>query len=124
MSEKRTHNTVKMQDRLNILQRLDKGESVQRICREFNVGKSTVYDWRKNTKSIEDFGMQTETESVLPTRSTLKKPHHELVDDALWASFMHERRRGAPINWPILKEKAIHISSFETWKKRKLLGKR
>jgi hypothetical protein len=111
MSEKRKHNTVKMQDRLNILQRLDKGESVQSICTEFNVGKSTVYDWRKNRKSIEDFCMQIEIESVLSTRSTLKKPHHELLDDALWLWFMQERRRGTPINGPILKEKAVILHS-------------
>lgn len=111
MSEKRKHTTVKMQDRLNILQRIDKGESVQSICREYNVGKSTIYDWRKNRKSIEDFCMQIETESVLSTRSTLKKPNNELVDDALWVWFMQERRRGTPINGPILKEKAVILHS-------------
>lgn len=107
MSEKRKHTFVTMEQKLSILERLDKGESVQSICREFNVGKSTVNDWRRNRKCIETFCTQIEAEKVLSTRCTLKKPKLEQVDDALWLWFMQERRRGTPINGPILKEKAI-----------------
>ena len=77
----------------------------------FKVGKSTVNDWRRNRKSIETFCTQIETEKVLSTRCTLKKPNNELVDDALWLWFMQERRRGTPISGPILKEKAVILQS-------------
>lgn len=111
MSAKRKHTFVTMDQKLQVLQRLDKGESVQSICQEFNVGKSTVNDWRRNRKSIETFCTQIETEKVLSTRCTLKKPNNELVDDALWLWFMQERRRGTPISGPILKEKAVILHS-------------
>lgn len=107
MAEKRKHTFVSMQQKLAILERLDKGESVQSICREFKVGKSTVNDWRRNRKSIETFCTQIEGEKVLSNRCTLKKPKLEQVDDALWLWFMQERRRGTPISGPILKEKAM-----------------
>ncbi|XP_054259564.1 jerky protein homolog [Macrosteles quadrilineatus] len=107
MAEKRKHTFVSMQQKLAILERLDKGESVQSICREFKVGKSTVNDWRRNRKSIETFCTQIEGEKVLSNRCTLIKPKLEQVDDALWLWFMQERRRGTPISGPILKEKAM-----------------
>lgn len=34
--------------KLEATQRLDKGESVKRICDELGVGKSTVNDWRRS----------------------------------------------------------------------------
>ena len=41
----------------------------------------------------------------------LKKVKNELVEDALWLWFIQERRRGTPINGPILKEKALILHS-------------
>ncbi|XP_054256871.1 jerky protein homolog-like [Macrosteles quadrilineatus] len=96
-----------MQQRLQALERIDKDESVQSICTDLGVGKSTVNDWRQNRKSIEDFCTQIESEKALSSRCTLKKPKNELVNDALWVWFMQERRRGTPISGPILKEKAV-----------------
>ena len=83
-----------MDQKLQVLQGLDKGESVQSICQEFNVGKSrpTVNDWRQNRKLIETFCTQIETEKVLSTQWNLEKPNNELVDDALWLWFMQERQ--------------------------------
>lgn len=111
MSTKRKRTFVTMEQRLQALERLDKGESVQSVCRDLMVGKSTVNDWRRNRKSIESFCTHIETDKVLASRCTLKKPKHELVDDALWTWFMQERRRGTPMSGPILKEKAILLHS-------------
>lgn len=71
-------------------------------------------DWRRNRKSIEDFCTQIETEKVLTERRTLKSSTNEMVDDALWLSFLQERRRGTPISGSILKEKAMILhAKFE-----------
>ena len=89
MSElKRKRKFLTMEEKLQALERIDKGESVQSICKEFNVGKSTVNDWRRNRKSIEDFCTQIESEKVLEKRCTLKKAKNELVEDALWLWFI------------------------------------
>ncbi|XP_039285830.1 uncharacterized protein LOC111046939 isoform X6 [Nilaparvata lugens] len=106
MSEKRRRKVVTIEQKLNALERTDRGESVKIICNELNVGKSTVYDWQKNRKSLQDFVTQVESNKALTSRCTLRKPTNELVDDALWLWFQQERRRGTPLSGPILKEKA------------------
>ncbi|MFS1564416.1 MAG: hypothetical protein ACL7AX_13685 [Candidatus Arsenophonus phytopathogenicus] len=108
---KRKRVVLTMEAKLKALERLDKGESVKLICDEYGVGKSTVNDWRKNRKSIQDFCMQIESDRALSTRCTLRKPNNEIVDDALWIWFMQERRKGTPISGPILKEKALMLHS-------------
>lgn len=76
-----------------------------------NVGKSTVNDWRRNRKSIQDFCTQIELSKTLSTHCTLRKPANELVNDFLWLWFQQERRRGTPLSGPILKEKALLLHS-------------
>lgn len=108
-SAKRKRVVVSMETRLQVLKRIDRGESVAKICRELNVGKSTVNDWRRDRSSIEDFCLKIESDKTLSTRCTKKKPHCDIVDEALWLWFLQERRRGTPISGPILKEKALAI---------------
>lgn len=129
---KRKRVVVTMEQKLNAIQRLENGESVKLISEEFGVGKSTVKDWRQNKKAIQDFCTQIESEKVLSSRRTLKKPINEQVDDALWLWFIQERRKGTPLTGPILKQKAEMLHSkfenggkfaasdgwFYRWKKR------
>ncbi|XP_053949417.1 jerky protein homolog-like [Anastrepha ludens] len=109
MSAKRKRIVVSMDTRLKVLRRIDNGESVVKICAEFNVGKSTVNDWRRDRRSIEEFCSKMEFDRNLGSRCTRKKPICEVVDEALWIWFLQERRRGTPIGGPILKEKALTI---------------
>lgn len=111
MSDKRKRKVVTIEQKLNAIERIEKGESVKRICDELNVGKSTVHDWLKNRKALQDFSTQVESSRTLSSRCTLRKPINELVDDAVWLWFQQERRRGTPITGPILKEKATLLHS-------------
>lgn len=105
---KRKHITLSLNEKLAVLQRLDKGESLQKISKELNVGVTTIKDWRKNRKYIETYYTTTiDGENALKNRKTLKKPKLELLDSALWMWFCQERRKGTPISGPILKEKAV-----------------
>ena len=105
--KKRKRVVISIAQKLNALERLDKGESVQLICNELGVGKSTVNDWRRNRNSLQDYCMQVESQKVLKSRCTIRKPTNEIVDDALWVWFVQQRRKGTPISGPILKEKAL-----------------
>lgn len=131
-ASKRKRNVVTVEQKLNAIERIDKGESVSKICSELNVGKSTVNDWRRNRKTLMDFCTQIESEKVLSERRYLRKPSNEMVDDALWLWFLQERRRGTPISGPVLQEKAMILHNklggniefvasngwLDRWKKR------
>lgn len=106
---KRKHVTLSLNEKLAVLQRLDKGESLQKIAKELNVGVTTLKDWRRNRKDIESFTVTIDNENALKNRKTLKKPKLELLDNALWMWFGQERRKGTPISGPIIKEKAIAL---------------
>jgi len=41
---KRKHVTLSLNEKLAVLQRLDKGESLQKIAKELNVGVTTIKD--------------------------------------------------------------------------------
>lgn len=109
LSNKQKHTFVTFHQRLLALKRLDRGESVQQLCNDLNVKNSTVNDWRRNRKSIETFCTQIESDKTLSSRSTLKTPKLELVNNALLLWFLQERRRGTPISGLIFKEKALAL---------------
>ncbi|GBO03698.1 Jerky -like [Araneus ventricosus] len=89
--------------RLNALKRIDNGESLKSIALSFGVGKSIVSDWKKKSKEIQSFCSKLETKGVFESRSTLKKPKLEKLDDTLLLWFNQERANGKPI----IKEKAV-----------------
>lgn len=100
---------VSLQQKLEVLQRLDHGESVIKLASELGVGVTTVKDWKKNRKDLEAYSTTVETDGALKSRKMLKKPKLELVDEALWVWFCQERRKGTPLSGPIIKEKAIKL---------------
>jgi hypothetical protein len=51
--------------------------------------------------------MRVEAGVSLESRRTLIKPNLDISDEALWIWFCQERRKGAPISGPIIKEKAL-----------------
>lgn len=108
-NQKRKRVCVNLQQKLDVLQRLDSGESVFKLAKELGVGVTTVKDWKKNRKDLESFSMTVETDDALKNRKMLKKPKLELVDEALWVWFCQERRKGTPLSGPIVKEKAVKL---------------
>lgn len=72
-SQKRKRVCVSLQQKLEVLQRLDRGESLVKLAAELGVGVTTVKDWRKNREDLESYSMTVETEDALKNRKMLKK---------------------------------------------------
>lgn len=104
MSGKRKHVTLTLKDKCDILKRLEKGDKILHLSKEFNVGRATIHDIKKNKAKIEDFFKNNETPSSV--RKTLRTGEFPQVEDALYAWFIQERNRHSPISGEILKEKA------------------
>lgn len=99
-----------MQKKLEAIFRIDKGDTLKNIAAEYGVGVSTVCDWKKNRKDIEDFCAKMVSKDSLKTRSTARKAENENLDDALYMWFMQERERGVPLSGPIIQEKALSLN--------------
>lgn len=48
MATKRKKVVVSMEQKLEAIKRLDKGETMQKVADDFGVGRVTVGDWKKN----------------------------------------------------------------------------
>lgn len=107
MSEKRKHVTLTLDKKYEILKRLDKGDKILQLSKEYNVGRATIHDIRLKREKIESF--YKSGESSASVRKTLKLGEFPQVEDALYAWFMQERSRHTPISGDILMEKAKYF---------------
>lgn len=103
-SQKRKHKTLTLKEKSEILDRLNKNESIIILASEYGVGRSTIYDIKKSRENIQKF---VSTSDCGPgKRKTLKKAEYPEVEDALYLWFLQERNRHTPISGPILAMKA------------------
>lgn len=100
-----------MWKKLEALSRVDKGEPLKKIAYELGVGTSTVSDWKKNRKTIEDFWSKSISNDSLDDRRNVKKAKLDTLDEALFVWFCTERDRGLPISGPIIQQKALQLNA-------------
>ncbi|KAG8183226.1 hypothetical protein JTE90_005674 [Oedothorax gibbosus] len=98
--------SLTLDEKLNILRRIGNGESVTRVSREMRIGQTTIYDWIKNRKKIENH-MKCVNLTEQRTRKTLTRPKFEALEKALWLWFVQERKKGIEVSGTMLKEKAL-----------------
>lgn len=110
--KKRKKVVISIEEKYEVLQRLDSGETAVNLAKELNVGKSTISDWKKNRKEIEKWYLSRagpSTSKLGKKRKTMKKSEYEEVGEALYIWFLQKREKGAPLSGPILREKALHF---------------
>ncbi|XP_014286744.1 protein bric-a-brac 1 isoform X3 [Halyomorpha halys] len=107
MSLKRKHITLTLDKKYEILKRLENGEKVSRLSKEFDIGRATIHDIKKKKDQIESYFKINE--SSYNVRKTLKAGDFPEVEDALYAWFIEERNRETHISGEILMEKAKMI---------------
>lgn len=109
MASKRKRVVVSMEDKLNAIRRVEKGETLQKVADDYNVGRVTVGDWKKNKSEIEKWCSARVTGAALKERKTMRKCDYEKVSEALFIWFTSHRERGVPISGPLLQEKALQF---------------
>ncbi|XP_016905758.1 jerky protein homolog-like isoform X1 [Apis cerana] len=110
MSGKRKKVTVTIEKKLEALFRIDKGEPMKSVAVDLGVGTSTVSDWKKNRKEIEEFCAKMVSRDSLGNRGTIKKAKNVTLDDALYVWYIQERENGIPVSGPILRKKALSLN--------------
>ncbi len=106
-SEKRKRLVLTIKQKLEIVKRLEKGESRSKIMYEFNVSSSTLYDLKKQKDKLLEFMSNSEGPTKkFVQRKTLKQPKFSELDKALYLWFSAKRSEGKPITGPMIIEKA------------------
>lgn len=107
MSNKRKHKTLDLNDKMEILKKLDSGQNMCKLAKEYGVGRATIHDLKKKRQKIVDH-VKT-MESGPGKRKTLKVGDCPKMENALYLWFIQRRSKHTPISGEILKAKAIEF---------------
>lgn len=127
---KRKRIVVPIEEKLKAIRRIQAGETIKIVARDYGVGEVTVGDWNRNSTKIEEWCIKQASSSS--RRKSMKKGDYEKVNEALFTWFTQQRSKGVPLSGPILQQKAIMISKqfpetdrftgssgwLDRWKKR------
>nr|BAN21014.1 unkown protein [Riptortus pedestris] len=105
MSQKRKRVVLTLEQKLAIINRVEKGESVKKLSTEFGIGEQTVRDILKKKKDISGF-VSSSAQTTFP-RKTMKTSTLKDVDEAVYQWFIQRRAEGVPISGPMVSEKAL-----------------
>ncbi|KAL2079919.1 hypothetical protein ACEWY4_023712 [Coilia grayii] len=108
MSMKRKRTPLTVEQKSEILQRLDRDEKAYKIAQEYNIGRATVSYIKKARPAIVKFIDQSHTSNALK-RKYMKPAHDEQLDQAVFLWFSQQREKGVPVSGPTLQEKATSL---------------
>ncbi|KAJ8383582.1 hypothetical protein AAFF_G00219620 [Aldrovandia affinis] len=98
--------TISIDKKLEILSKLDKGACLGSIAREYNVGKSTVFDIKKHQNKIKQFAREATDSRSLKRRFIVRKPDDEKFDKAMHLWYCQTRASGSAISGAMITKKA------------------
>ncbi|XP_064413472.1 jerky protein homolog [Latimeria chalumnae] len=103
---KRQRNVLSIQQKVELLKKLDHGVSVTQLRKDYGVGQSTIYDLRGQKDKIIKFYAESESVKGMAKRKTLRGPQSSDLDNVLYEWFQQRRCQGVPVSGPMLIEKA------------------
>ncbi|XP_015276635.1 PREDICTED: jerky protein homolog-like isoform X1 [Gekko japonicus] len=110
MTKKRKRTVLTFQSKIEIVERLEKGETATVLAEEFGIGKSTISQLKKNKDNLLHFVSTMGSENGKKKRKTMKCAKNSMLEDALYAWFSHMRSLGEPVSGPLLCEKALEMN--------------
>lgn len=110
LSNKRKHKFLSIEDKLEILRRLSKGESGASLAKIYGVGTSTISDIKAKKDSLQRFASKLDSEEGSQKRKTTRTAKNSALEDAMYIWFTQRRSLGEPISGPLICEKAIQMN--------------
>lgn len=113
-STKRKRVLLTMNEKLQIVNRLEAGETITKLAKEFGIGVSTVGDMKRNAEKIKKFSVTLDkatTSDSAKSRKTMKTADDQELDNVLFRWFIQKRSEGVPLSGPMIKEKALILNS-------------
>lgn len=106
MSTKRKRTVLSIVEKLEIIKKLEQGETAAKLALDFGIGVQTVRDIKKCKEKLIESACRADSGAGPSNRKTLKTSNFADVDDALYLWFKQKRAEGVPISGPLLMEKA------------------
>ena len=105
-AKKRKRKVLTINQKLEIIKKLEAGTSQSKIGEEYDIGQSTVLDIKQNKTKLESFSRKMVDMGMNKGTKIMKVGEYEKLDQALYVWFKQEREKNTPITGPIIAEKA------------------
>lgn len=107
---KRKHVSLTIKNKVEILDRLEKGESGSSLAKVFGVGKATITDIKKKKNDILNFASKVDSEDGSKLRKSIRSANDKSLEDAVYLWFTQRRSLGEPVSGPLICEKALYFN--------------
>lgn len=105
-NSKRKHNSLTITRKVELLRKLEKGTSVRKLCEEYEIGKSTVYDLQKQKTQILQFYADSDTQKAMEDRKTMRSVKNVDVDKVMMEWIRQRRSESVPLTGPMIMAQA------------------
>ena len=94
MTTKRKRTCVSLEAKLEIIDRLKKGESQSSLASKYGIGKSTVGDFKKIEEKVREFATTMESLDVSTKKcQVMRLADDDTLDQALYLRFVQNEAR-------------------------------
>ena len=103
---KRKHQSLSIQEKVEMLKQLDIGVSVRKLCDSYGIGSSTVYDIKKQREKILKFYEDSDSKTQMCIRKTMKDGKSTKHDQMMMEWFKQRRSDGMELTGNMIKDQA------------------
>lgn len=107
--KKRKRVLLTVEEKLRIIDRLERGENVAKLAEEYNIGRTTIRDILGKKDGYLNFALNSDSYNSVYKRKTLKKSMNHGLDMAVFEWFQQKRANGEPVTKQMLIENAQRL---------------
>ncbi|GBM71226.1 hypothetical protein AVEN_48595-1 [Araneus ventricosus] len=104
---KRKHVTLSIKDKVNLIKKLESGTAGAKLCEDYGLGKSTIYDIKRQKKELFEFFADSDTPMAMGERKIIR---HAKNDDHDRVMIEWVRQRRSPFVWATFNGTGKNIS--------------
>lgn len=105
-SLKRKHKTLTIKEKVHVLELLQAGTPVKRLCNIYNIGSSTVYDIRRKKDALLQYYSERQSKKGAVLGKTMKEGKCNVVEKALVEWFEERKNEGVTVTGGMLIDQA------------------
>ncbi|XP_069168952.1 tigger transposable element-derived protein 7-like [Procambarus clarkii] len=106
---KRKRKYLSIDQKIDLIEKAERGYSVTRLAQEFNIGKATVCDIKKQKDNIRKFVAQSQTHAI-GNRKTLKPAKYTDLYSAVFKWFTQHRAKGIAVSVDSIRNAAERLA--------------
>lgn len=110
-NKRRKHHALTLDKKLELIGRLEAGESANSLATYYNIGKSTISDiWYKKDRLFH-YAKKLDMEGGSLSRKTMRTANDVKLDNAVYAWYLEQAVLTHPVTGPMICAKALELNA-------------